>query len=198
MTVSLGVGFMMWLGTFMLSKQPSGFDQVAIVSTGLQWRGPLLLLALSLGTVAVPAFSRFESQRDVSRSANLRAKLVLVNLTVALFAVLVLTLASGRILALYGQEFASGRLSFSLIILSCVPTVINNVYMHQLVGAGRMWRVLWLHCPYFAVWLTGILVLVPKYQAAGFALSLVIGATVLLISTLLVERWGPLEARHAQ
>lgn len=198
MVVSLGVGFFMWLGMFMLSRQPSGFDQVAIVNTGLQWRGPLLLLALSVGTVAIPAFSRFEGQGDARRSVKLRDELVLANATVALFAVVVLMLASDYILTLYGPEFTVGRLEFCLILLSCVPTVVTNVFMNQMVGAGRMWRVLWLHFPYFVVWAGCIVMLIPKYKATGFAWSLLISAAVLMISTLVRAQWNAARMRRSR
>jgi O-antigen/teichoic acid export membrane protein len=190
MSVSLGVGFMTWLGTFMLSKQPSGFDQVAIVNAGLQWRGPVLLLALSVGTVAVPAFSRLASQRDDLSASRLRKRLTLANVTAALLVVAVLVPTAEHILNLYGPAFADGYLAFSIIVLSCVPAVVNSVFMHQLVGAGRMWRVFWLHCPHFVVWLVCIVTLVPTYRATGFALSLLIGGTVLTACTVLVELWS--------
>ena len=84
MAVSLVIGFVTWLGMFMLSKQPAGFEGVAIVNTGLQWRGPVLLLAASLGGVAVPAFSRLSARGDAATSRRLRRTLSLLNLGVGL------------------------------------------------------------------------------------------------------------------
>lgn len=196
MAISLGTGSLMWLGTLALSRQPSGFDQVAIVNAGLQWRGALLLLAASIGTVAVPVFSRLEARGDTPGAVRLRKGLVQANFAVALVATFALVITSGGILGLYGPDFVGGRLVFCLILLSSIPTAINNAYMHHLVGTGRMWRVFWLHCPHFIVWLVCIVLLIPQFQALGFALSTLISILVLLFSTLVLERWGGARSRE--
>src|SRR5688572_9415936 len=71
MIISLSSGYLTVLGLYILSNQPGGFDGVAIASTGIQWRSPLLLLASAVGTVAVPAFSRFAETGDAVNSAKL-------------------------------------------------------------------------------------------------------------------------------
>ena len=180
MTVSLAVGFVTWLGTFMLSRQPAGFSEVAFANTGLQWRGPVLLLAATLGGVAIPAFSMLGARGDVGGIKRLRRNLLLVNLGVALLVAAILIAGSGLIMQLYGSEFEEGRLAFVVILLSTVPTVLANVYMQELVGAGRMWRQLWLHTPYLAIMASGFALLVPRYQAAGYAYALLLGSVVFL------------------
>lgn len=188
MAISLGTGFLMWLGTLVLTRQPAGFDQVAVVNTGLQWRAALLLLAMSIGTVAVPAFSRLDAQGDTATSVRLRRDLVATSAAVAIVFTAVLALASEGILRLYGPDFVAGRLVFCLILLSSVPTAITNVYMHQLVGTGRMWKVFWLHCPHFVIWLACIVLLVPKYQALGFAAATLISIVVLMACTIALDQ----------
>ena len=74
MLVSLLVGAVTWFGTFWLSRQPGGFEAVAIVNTGLQWRGPILLLAASIGSVAIPVFSRFTGSQNTDASNRLTRK----------------------------------------------------------------------------------------------------------------------------
>lgn len=180
MAVSLAVGFVTWLGTFLLSRQPAGFSEVAIASTGLQWRGPVLLLAATLGGVAIPAFSKLDARGDVGGSKRLRRNLLLVNLGVALLVAAILISVSGLIMQLYGSGFAEGRLAFAVILLSTVPTVLANVYMQELVGAGRMWRQFWLHTPYLAIMASAFTLLVPRYQAAGYAYALLLGSVVFL------------------
>lgn len=196
MAVSLAVGFVTWMGLFLLSKQAAGFDGVAIVNTGLQWRGPVLLLAASLGSVAVPAFSRLEGGSDTAGSRKLRRTLILVNLAVSAAASVLVVAGSGFVMNLYGSGFAQGRLAFCLIVLSTVPTVVANVYMQQLVGAARMWRQLWLQVPYLIVLAGGFLILVPRYDSMGYSVSLLMGSLILLSNVLLMDC---LEARrHAR
>lgn len=196
MVVSLAVGFVTWMGLFLLSKQAAGFDGVAIVNTGLQWRGPVLLLAASLGSVAVPAFSRLEGGSDTAGSRKLRRTLILLNLAVAAIASIVVVAGSGLIMKLYGSGFAQGRLAFCLIVSSTVPTVVANVYMQQLIGAARMWRQFWLQAPYLIVLAGGFIILVPRYHTMGYSISLLIGSMIFLSNVLLMDH---LEARrHAR
>lgn len=188
MVVTLLVGLVTWLGTFLLSKQVGGLDQVAIASTGLQWRGPVLLLTASFGSVAIPAFSRMSAAGDAAGTQRLFRNLVLVNLLIASGVALVMVAASGLILKVWGSGFEEGRLAFCLIVLSTIPNVVAGVYIHQLVGAARMWRQLWLHVPSLVALSVSFAVLVPRYQAAGYGASLLIGAVVL---------WGQLAAAGA-
>lgn len=181
MVVTLLLGFVTWLGMFLLSKQTGGFDHVAIANTGLQWRGPVLLLTASFGGVAVPVFSRLSAAGDAVGSRRLRGNLVMANFTVATIVAFVMVAASGLIMAAYGSGFEQGRLAFCLIVLSTVPLVVAGVYIHELVGSGRMWRQLWLHVPSLAAMSAGFVVLVPKYQAVGYGAALLVGAAVLLI-----------------
>jgi O-antigen/teichoic acid export membrane protein len=190
MVVSLLAGFVTWFGVFLLSRQQSGFDEVAIVSTGLQWRGPVLLLTAALGGVAMPVFSRLSGGGDHEGARRLRRRLSLVNLSVGGAAALVLTVGSGLVLSLYGPDFASGRVAFCIVVLSTIPTVVANVYMQELVGAARMWRQLWMQTPSLVVLSAGFVWLVPKYQAIGYAVTLLLGALALLGPVMAADVWG--------
>ncbi|MEO6222975.1 MAG: oligosaccharide flippase family protein [Vicinamibacterales bacterium] len=178
--VSLLLGFVQWFGLLFMSKPAGGFDEVAIINTGTQWRGPVLLLTTALGGVAVPAFGRLAGAGNSRGSRRLRRILSLVNLSISSVTALVMVAGSGLILSLYGTGFAAGRMAFCLMVLSTIPSVVANVYLQELVGAARMWRQLWLHGPYVIALSISFFVLVPKYQALGYAASVLIGSVVLL------------------
>ena len=175
MLVSLMVGAVTWFGTFWLSRQPGGFEAVAIINTGLQWRGPILLLAASIGSVAVPVFSRFAGSRNTDGSNRLAKKLLWVNGIAAISISLVLISASKFVLAMYGEEFTSGQLAFALLVLTSVPQLMANVFMQQLVGSGRVWLQFWLHVPFVLILGFGFLLLIPAYMGVGYAWSMLIG-----------------------
>jgi O-antigen/teichoic acid export membrane protein len=179
--VSVLVGFVQWVGQYAMTNQAGGFDQVAIVGTGAQWRSPVLLLTATLGGVAVPAFGRLAGTGNISGSRRLRRMLSLVNLSISSVTALVMVAASGLIMSWYGSGFEAGRTAFCLMVLSTIPAVVANVYLQELVGAARMWRQLWLHGPYVLALSVSFFILVPKYQAVGYAASVLIGAVVLLV-----------------
>lgn len=198
MVVTLLLGLVTWLGMFLLSKQSGGFDHVAIANTGLQWRGPVLLLTASFGGVAVPAFSRLASAGDGAGSRRLLRNLLLVNGAIAMVTALGMAAASGLIMAAYGSGFEQGRLAFCLIVFSTVPMVIAGVYINELVGSARMWRQLWLHLPSLMALSISLAVLVPRYQSVGYGTALLIGAIVLLIQLAaadIVSKRGHVRAR---
>ncbi|HEY8154709.1 MAG TPA: oligosaccharide flippase family protein [Myxococcota bacterium] len=174
--INLLVGAVTWYGTFLLSRQSGGFEDLAIVNTGLQWRGPVLLVASSMGSVAIPTFSRYAAQENDAASSNLRRILLRVNGAAALGVSTALILLSTSLLALYGSEFVGGRLVFCMVVASTVPQVLVNVYMQSLLGRGLLWRALLLHGPVLVVSLVGYVVLVPRYAAIGFAGTTLVSA----------------------
>ncbi len=178
--VSLLVGFVPSFGLWFMSKPAEGFDEVAIITLATMWRGPVLLLTTALGAVAVPAFGRLAGTGDSHGSRRLRRTLSLINLAISSAASLVLVALSGVIIAIWFPGAAAGRLAFSLTILSTIPSVVANVYLQELVGAARMWRQLWLHGPYLVALSVSFFYLVPRYQAVGYAASMLLGSAVLL------------------
>jgi hypothetical protein len=58
-----------------------------------------------------------------------------------------------------------------------------------------MWRQLWLHGPYVIALGVSFFFLVPRYQALGYALSVLIGSIVLLVHVVTADA---LAARPAQ
>ncbi len=187
MLVSLGLGAVTWYGMFMLSRQGSGFEGVAIVNAGLQWRGPVLLFLSAISTVAVPRFSRLHAAGDGQQSFHLRQRLALLSFVIATAVGLVVIAGGGVILGFYGSGFSGGRMAFNLIVLSTIPMVVANVYMQALVGAGRMWRQLWLHCPFILVMGVCFILLVPRYKDLGYSIALLAAAVVFLIHVLVAE-----------
>ena len=171
MLVSLLVGGIGWWGTFVLSRQPNGFDALAVVNTGLQWRGPIFLLTAALSSVAIPAISRHVQAKQHAEIQVLQRKVLLFNGGFSLLVSLCLMALSPFILVLYGSGFAEGALVFSVVVASSVPQVITNVYMQYLVAKGRMWQVLLLHVWLVALLGIGFMILIPRFHGMGFAIA---------------------------
>jgi len=185
---SLGVGFVAWVGLYWLSRQSSGMESVAVVTAGQQWRGPLLLLATSVGSVAIPRFSRLSIAGQAAQTARFRRALLKVNGLAALSVAAALTVASELILSAYGPGFASGRAAFMLMVWSAVPTVAANVYLQELVGSARMWLQLRVHAPSLLLTSAAFLVLIPRFGGIGYAAALLLGSVVLLLSVVTSSR----------
>lgn len=190
MLVSLLLGAVTWFGTYLLSRQTAGFAAVAIVSVGLQWRGPILLVTGALGRVAVPVFSRHEGANDAAGSRRFKRKLMRLNAVAVIAVVIVLVAASQLILSLYGKDFHAGIIVFSVLIVAAIPKVMADVHMQELVGHGRMWHVLWLNLPMITTAAVGLVLLVPVLAGLGYALALLTASGVFLATTTIAD------ARH--
>lgn len=181
MLISLGLGVVTWFGLFMLSRQTNGFAGVAIVNTGLQWRGPVLLLLSSIGAVAVPLFSRLHAAGSQHETHALRRKLSYFSFAMTAAIVLALVAISQFVLSLYGTGFSEGKLTFDAIALSMIPLAIAQMYMQQLVGAARMWHTLWLNTPYIVATFLAFILLIPFLHELGYACAILIGAVVFAV-----------------
>lgn len=192
MLASLLLGGMTWWGSFLLSRQAAGFAGVALVNTGLQWRGPVLMLAASLGSVAVPVFSRLSGRDDRQASALFKQRMLLANAGAAILASLAIILLSHPLLEMYGSGFSDGGMIFGILVATTVPMVVANVYMQELVGAGLLWRQLALHVPMVALMGVGFLLLIPHMGGLGYAIA-VAAASLLFLGCAM---WfGPSRAR---
>jgi O-antigen/teichoic acid export membrane protein len=190
MLATLLLGGALWFGSLLLSRQHQGFESIAVVNTGLQWRGPILMLAASLGSVAIPAFSRHAGRADDASSTALRTALLRANGVIAIVAAATLALVARPLLALYGPGFAGGAGLFAIIVASTVPAVVANVYMQELVGQGRLWRQLWLHLPMSAALVAGFAWSIPRAQGAGYAWTVALSSLLFLACAALASRFA--------
>lgn len=171
LVVSLLVGVTGWIGTVVLSRQVNGFEALALVNTGLQWRGPIFLLTSAVASVVIPAMSRYYQAENHSAILALQRQVLLFSGGFALFAAVILSAFSGLILRLYGPDFTDGNFVFSIMLVSAVPQVVAGAFLQNMVAKGLMWRQLVLH-----LWLVvplgiGFAVLVPMYESNGFAIA---------------------------
>lgn len=185
MLASLVLGGAIWWGSFLLSRQPAGFESVALVNTGLQWRGPVLLLAASLGSVAVPIFSRLADGTDRQGAQDFKRRMLWLNGAAALAISALIILLSGPLLGLYGTEFRAGQTIFAILVATTVPMVVANVHMQELVGAGLLWRQLALHVPMVLVLAIGFALLIPHFAGLGYAIAVAAASLVFVASATL-------------
>jgi len=137
---NLLVGAVLWYGTYLLSRAPGGFDDVAIASAAQQWRGPVLFLNGALATVAIPLMSR-TADLPGSGAGRIHRLNVWSNLVVAVVACLLIAITSPWILAAYGRDFVDSRLAFLLIVGSVIGQSHVQVLFQLLTGMRRIWRV---------------------------------------------------------
>jgi len=165
---NLLVGIVLWYGTYLLSRAPGGFEDVAIASAAQQWRGPVLFLNASLATVAIPLMSRTADIGGAGASRIHRLN-VWSNFAVAVIACLVIALASRPILAAYGHGFVDRQWAFVLIVASVIGQSHIQVLFQLLTSMRRIWLVLFYQTLFILPFAIGYQLLLPEFGLAGFA-----------------------------
>ncbi len=194
MLVSLLLGTVLWFGTYLLSRQAAGFAAVAIVSVGLQWRGPIILVADALGRVAVPVFSRRHGAGDVAGSQRFKRQLMWLNGVAVVLVVAALITCGKFILSFYGDDFQGGWLVFSLILAAVIPKVLADVHMQKVIGEGRMWLQLLVYLPMLVLAAGGFLWLVPHFGGLGYAMASLAAFATLWVCALIASRHDHLKS----
>jgi len=153
---SLAQGLSTWVGNYYLTQRSlSGFSDLAVINTGLQWRTPVLVVMASLASALLPMLSRLIGEDDHHQTKRLQRFSMLFNVGTAFaFAAGVIVL-SPWILALYGPEFKGQTFLFSLFIATLVPMVYCNVHQQYHVARGQVWTQFLLFLPYFVVTIGG-------------------------------------------
>lgn len=196
--VSLLVGSITWAGNLVISRQSMGFESLAIVSTGQQWRGPILLLASITSTVLLPLLSRntrIEEQDTVNHS--FRQVFYFIS-AISIGASIVMTMASSLILRTYGSRFLSGTTIFSLLVISAIPNSLATIYMQRLIADSQMWKILYMHVAWAVIQIIGYITLLPIYGGKGIGITNIVSWTVLFIISVIVckKHFNPL--RHSK
>lgn len=191
MLVSLLVGAVGWSGTFVLSRQELGFDALAIVNTGLQWRGPIFLLTAAISSVAIPAISRHYQVANHEAIRGMHQKVLLFNGGFALLVSVALIALAPLILLAYGPGFEGGVLVFSIVTASAVPQVIANVYLQHLVAKGQMWQQLFLHLWLVIPLAVGFIAIIPRFHGEGFAFVNFLAWSIFAAAVILNARATP-------
>jgi O-antigen/teichoic acid export membrane protein len=159
-------GGVLWYGMVLLAGVKDGFQDIAVVTVGNQWRGVLLLGTSMLSSVAIPMLTRLNQQGDGAKMLQLHGYNLKANLVFTMVAAVVVGAAWQPILRAYGSEFRQGWPVFVVLVATAIPAAYANVLLQYLVSQGRMWR-----------------------QLAYYLLS---SAGLLVAYRLAIGAWGPL------
>lgn len=155
--LSLAQGVAAWIGFNYLARTAPGLRDVAAISTGLQWRSPILVVMASLASALLPMLGRYIGEDNKAQTHRLQYYNMVLNVGVSLIFSLVVILAGPLILHAYGSEFRDKWLVFALFVIALVPAVYCNVHQQYLVATGRMWTQFALFIPFTAIHVIGTL-----------------------------------------
>ncbi len=189
MLVSFLVGLGMWFGAYLLTRQASGFEGMASVNVGQQWRGPILFFAMTATTVALPRIGRYHALKDEASSKAFSRKMLWASGIFSSVLCGLIVLFSPWILSLYGSDFLMGQNIFVLFVLGVVPSLLAHVGFQEYLAKGLLWQVFWMHIPAYIVQVLCCVLLIPTYKGVGYSLSLLCSSLVLCLTLWWVSYW---------
>ena len=155
--LSLLMSYATWIGSYILSRHETGFRDLAVINTAVQWRGPILIVMTALSSALLPMLGRTMEMEGLQRAGRLQTLNMLVNMTIAIGFSIVVIAGADFILGLYGRDFRGQGYVFGLFLIALVPTVYCNVHQQYLVAAGRMWSQFLIFIPFGIINMTGAL-----------------------------------------
>lgn len=190
-------GFATWIGNYALSRAPTGFTDLAIINTGVQWRLPVMMVLTALASAALPLLGASIGEGRAHDTARLQRYNLILNVGLATIFSAITIAASDLILALYGPQFREHRYIFALVVIAVVPTVYCNVYQQLLVARGHMWTQLMTFVPYAAIVIGGTVWLGDAITGESLAYIQLSGwmVTALVVAAL---RWTERSTRRPQ
>lgn len=160
-----------WACTAMLVREPNGLENVGAFSAANQWYGALLWLPYVIAQSVMPVLSERLGVSDYARSAKVLSTSIKISVAVTVPFVIIGSLLSRQIMGAYGETFAQDWPTLVVSLTTCVVVALQVPAGNMLAASNRMWL--------------------------GFAMN-VLWATVFLVATWLLVRWGALGLASAR
>jgi O-antigen/teichoic acid export membrane protein len=163
-----------WGCAAILVNQSNGYAQMGLVSVGNQWRNALLLLPGLLLNATLPMLA----SENKNQSANFGQALGLAHKVIVLLVVpvtLLLMLAAGQILNLYGHAFLDGRAALVYMLAGAAISAVSSPAGSAIIARGKMWFSLALNLSNAAFFLSLTRWLAPSKGAEGLSIAFLAG-----------------------
>ena len=163
-----------WGCSAMLVNQSSGYAQMGLVSVGNQWRAALMLLPGLLLNAMLPMLAI----ENKNQSANFGHALGLAHKIIVLLVVpvaLLLMIAAGQILNLYGRGFLDGRAALVYMLAGATIAAVSSPAASAIIARGKMWFLLILNLSNAFIFLFVTWWLAPSKGAEGLSIAFLAG-----------------------
>jgi O-antigen/teichoic acid export membrane protein len=179
----------LWLATSILVRQPGGIDQMALFAAAQAIRTVVVFVPYLINSVG---FSVLSNHRGASDAAGYRhafwmnlAAVVSVG-TVGAAAIIAL---GPYLLRYYGPTFTDAYPVLIILISSTIPETLSIATYQVVQTRGHIWRsFFWVALPRDVSLVLLAIPLAHRYGAVGLAVAHLSGATIMLLSSVILVR----------
>jgi O-antigen/teichoic acid export membrane protein len=167
------VSFALFAGQFLLSRQPSGYADVAQFSVAYRWQLVILFVPASIAPVLVPVMTRLHTTDQGRALASIFRGTMWATFALSGVVAAIVAVAAPLVLGFSGHFYSNHPLPLIILAIASVPAALNNVLSSTSVSLGAMRE-----------WLASDLVLAVGLLATAVALIASIGASGLAVAYL--------------
>lgn len=175
----------LWLGVWMLSRQPDGIAQVALYNAAYQWHGPLIFIPMVLCASGLPIMVQAWAARDIKQFRRMFAILILAAFGFGLLPALGLIHMRETVMGGYGPEYLAGQGALVFLLLAAPLHAAANIGGTALQSMGRAWIAMGTTLLWATVFLVAMFRMVHHWGATGLAAALVLAYLVLVLTRLM-------------
>ena len=167
-----------WLCNAMVARGAHGYENLALLNVGNQWRAAILFVPATLGGMILPVLANLSGENDSARYRTVLKYSLAGNAACALAVAVPVILFAGRILKAYGNGFAAGRGVLILTVAASGIFALNNQLSRAAASVGAMWASFWFDAVCAAGYLAGCAALFGRWGVNGIGAAL-LGAAAL-------------------
>jgi O-antigen/teichoic acid export membrane protein len=163
----LSVSPVYWICSAILTHQPNGYSELAIVTAAFAWRQFILFIPVCMGMALTPVVSGLQTDVDHKKLFHFVCQCAAATAGIAFVVAAPVAFFSAAIMAAYGPGFQSGALALSLVSVLAVLMAAIGIFHQSLAATGRNWQTFGL-CILWAVITIALMLLLRGYGATGF------------------------------
>lgn len=158
----------------LLSRQPSGYSEVALFSVAYRWQLVIMFVPASIAPVLVPVMTRLHTTKQDGELASIFRATMWGTVVLTGVAAVAIAAASPLLFGLSGEFYAEHPLPLIVMAVASIPAALNNVLSSTSISLAAI-----------RAWLVSDLVLAVSLIGAAAALVANLGATGLAVAYLI-------------
>jgi O-antigen/teichoic acid export membrane protein len=132
------VSFAIFVGQFLLSRQPSGYAAVAVFSVAYRWQLVILFVPACIAPVLVPVMTQLHRANRGRELASIFRGTMWATFALATLAAAVVAIAAPLVLRFSGSFYAKHPGPLIILCAASIPAALNNVLSSTSVSLGAM------------------------------------------------------------
>jgi O-antigen/teichoic acid export membrane protein len=188
----------LWYCMTLVAKRADGYDDLALYNAAYQWHGPLMFLPMILLSVSAPVLVQQWEQGSFRQFRKIFLWNAGFMLVISAIPVLLIALLSPWIMGLYGDGFGDGWLLLILLVSAAPIHAMAKMASTALFGMNRAWSVFGLNVIWGATMFLLSTMLVSAMGASGLVIAFLSAYCVLMSTAIVLVFWHLRQADHSE